>query len=192
MRPEPAAIVLAAGASRRMGCNKMLLELDGKPLVRHAVERALAARLSPVVVVLGHQAEQTRAALDDLPCIFTTNPGYTGPISGSLHCGLEALPEEIDAAVVMLADMPLVTAAMLEAVALALPAPLAVSRYGDVLAPPLLFRRELFAELLEWHGEGCGKQVVMQHQDEATYLDWPVEALADVDTLDDAERARLT
>ena len=174
-----------------MGRNKMLLELDGKPLVRHAVERAIAARLSPVVVVLGHEAAQTRAALDDLPCIFTTNLEYTGPTSESLHRGLEALPNDVDAAIVMLADMPLVTAAMLETLALALPAPLAVSRYGDVLAPPLLFRRELFPELLDWHGEGCGKHVVLQHQDEATYLDWPAEALADVDTPDDAERARL-
>src|SRR2546426_1159044 len=73
------------------------------------------------------------------------------------------------------------------------PAPLVVSRYGDVTAPPLLFRRALFGELLAWNGEGCGKTVVQGHRDEALFLDWPAEVLADVDTPEDfaAATARL-
>jgi CTP:molybdopterin cytidylyltransferase MocA len=65
------------------------------------------------------------------------------------------------------------------------PAPLVVSRYGDVAAPPLLFRRALFDELLAWTGDGCGKAVVQRHWDEAAFLDWPPAALADVDTPED-------
>ncbi len=61
-------------------------------------------------------------------------------------------------------------------------APLEVSRYGEVLAPPLLFRRALWPELLAWHGEGCGKAVVRAHLDEASVHDWPESALQDVDT----------
>ncbi|MFM8909337.1 MAG: DCC1-like thiol-disulfide oxidoreductase family protein [Gemmatimonadota bacterium] len=64
-------------------------------------------------------------------------------------------------------------------------APLEVSRYGDVLAPPLLFRRALWPELLAWQGEGCGKAVVRAHLDEASLHDWRPEALADVDTPED-------
>src|SRR5436853_632340 len=74
-------------------------------------------------------------------------------------------------------------------------APLVVSRYGDITAPPLLFRRALFGELLAWSGEGCGKTVVQRHRDEAVYLDWPAQALADVDTPEDfaaAQQLELT
>jgi molybdenum cofactor cytidylyltransferase len=180
-----AGVILAAGASRRMGRNKMLLELEGEPLVRRAARRALAAGLAPVVVVLGHEADRSRAALGDLPLEFALNPEFTGPTSASLHRGLERLGPEVAAVVVTLADMVLVTADMLAELvtaARASTAPLVVSRYGDVTAPPLLFRRALFGELEAWTGEGCGKAVVQAHRDEAAYVDRPPHLLSDVDT----------
>src|SRR6059036_4287704 len=191
-----AGVILAAGASRRMGTNKMLLELEGEALVRRAARRALAAGLSPVVVVLGHEADRARAELKGLSCESVVNSDFTGPTSGSLHKGLEQLGSDVGAAVVLLADMVLVTQQMLAglvAAARGSPAPLVVSRYGDVTAPPLLFRRALFGELLAWSGEGCGKTVVQGHRDEALFLDWPAEVLADVDTPEDfaAATARL-
>jgi len=94
----------------------------------------------------------------------------------------------VGAAVVMLADMVLVTEQMLAAVvatARGSDAHLVVSRYGEVTAPPLLFRRALFGELLAWTGEGCGKTVVQRHRGEAAFVDWPPAALADVDTPED-------
>ena len=191
---DVAAIILAAGASTRMGRNKMLLELDGVTLVRRAVEHAVAAGLFPVVVVIGPEAEFVREAVDGLPCTFAINSEFTGPTSGSLHAGLNALPPGVAAVMVMLGDMPFVTSTMLRQLTFALnskSAPLAVSRYGEVLAPPLLFQRALFAELLAWHGEGCGKQVVLRHSDAAAFVDWPVEALNDVDTPADARRAGI-
>src|SRR2546425_4654881 len=108
-----AGVILAAGASRRMRANKMLLELEGEAVVRRAARRALAAGLSPVVVVLGHEPDQVRAALAGLVCEFVVNADFAGPTSGSLHKGLEGLPADVDAAVVMLADMVLVTEQML-------------------------------------------------------------------------------
>src|SRR2546426_3190078 len=180
-----AGVILAAGASRRMGKNKMLLELDGESLIRRAAKRALAAGLSPLVVVVGHEADRLRAELKDLPLVFAVNPDYTGPTSGSLHQGLNALGPDVDAVVVMLGDMVRVSAETLSglvAAARGTEAPLVVSRYGDVTAPPLLFRRVLFGELLAWSGEGCGKTVVQRHRDEAADLDWPGQALADVGT----------
>ena len=185
-----AGVILAAGASRRMGANKMLLALEGESLIRRAVRRALAAGLSPVVVVVGHEADRIRAELADLPVEFTVNTDYTGPTSGSLHRGLNALGPDVAAAVVMLGDMVRVThetLAMLVAAAQGTDAPLVVSRYGDVTAPPLLFRRALFPELLAWTGEGCGKTVVKAHSHEAMYVDRPVALLVDVDTPEDFE-----
>jgi CTP:molybdopterin cytidylyltransferase MocA len=186
-----AGIVLAAGAARRMGSNKMRLRLDGEPLVRRAARRALAAGLHPVVVVLGRDAGEVRAEVADLPCEFVVNEDFTGPTSGSLHLGLALLPDAIEGAVIVLGDMVDVTDSMIRALVDAgrtTPTPLVVSRYGDVTAPPLLFRRSLFPELLAWTGEGCGKAVVQRHRDEAVFLDWPAAALADVDTPEEFER----
>jgi molybdenum cofactor cytidylyltransferase len=197
MRPvselRVAGVILAAGASSRMGTNKMLLPVHGTPMVRRAVQCALDAGVSPVIVVLGHEPDATRDALAGVPCIFVTNSNYTGPTSTSLHAGLLALGADVDAVVVQLADMVRVTTPMIQALmasAASNPAPLCVSRYGDVLAPPLLFRRELWPELLAWHGEGCGKAVVRAHEAEALMHDWPSAALQDIDT--PADYAALT
>ncbi|PYP14030.1 MAG: hypothetical protein DMD52_14720 [Gemmatimonadetes bacterium] len=193
-RASVAGVILAAGASRRMGAgrNKMLLQLEGESLLRRAARRALVVGLSPVVVVLGHEADRARAELKGLSCESVVNPDFTGPTSGSLHKGLEQLGSNVGAAVVMLGDMVLVTEQMLSglvAAARGTEAPLVVSRYGNVTAPPLLFRRALFGELLAWSGEGCGKAVVQAHLAEAVFVDWPDAALADIDTPEDLAAA---
>jgi molybdenum cofactor cytidylyltransferase len=183
-----AGVVFAAGASRRMGRNKMLMELDGEPLVRRAARRALEAGLSPVVVVIGFEQDRIRPALDGLDVLFSENPDYKGPMSESMHAALRALPDDADGVVVVLGDMVHVTAEMIRSVAVGATesdAPLVVSRYGDVTAPPIMFRRALFDELLAWQGEGCGKPVVRDHLHEAGYCDWPVAALWDADTPSD-------
>lgn len=180
-----AAVLLAAGASTRMGTNKLLLDVAGVPMVRRTAEVLLAAGCDPLCVVTGHDGARVRAALDGLPCRFAESPDPTGPTSASLHAGLRALPPEARATVVLLADMVHVTPAMVRALCdadRAGTAPLQVSRYGDVLAPPLLFRRALWPELLAWHGEGCGKAVVRAHAAEAGMHDWPIAALQDIDT----------
>ena len=177
-----AGIVLAAGDSRRMGRNKMLLELEGEPLVRRAARRALAAGLSPVVVVLGHEADRVRAALADLGVLIALNPDFAGPTSGSLHTALDLLGDMVHVSEAALAE--------LMRRARSSDAPLVVSRYGDVTAPPLLFRRALFGELLAWTGEGCGKAVVQAHKREALYVDRPAGVLVDVDTPEDFQAAQ--
>jgi molybdenum cofactor cytidylyltransferase len=171
----------------------MLLELEGEPLVRRAARRALAAGLSPVVVVLGHEADRARAALAGLGVEIALNADFTGPTSTSLHAGLDYLGQDVEAAVVLLGDMVYVgEAALADLVkrARVSDAPLIVSRYGDVTAPPLLFRRALFGELLAWKGEGCGKAVVQAHKHEAEYADRPAELLVDVDTTEDFQKAQ--
>lgn len=188
-----AGVVLAAGAARRMGRNKMLLELEGEPLVARAARRALEAGLAPVIVVTGDEEARVRSALAGLPCRCVTSPDPAGPTSASLHAALHALEDDagVTAALVLLGDMVHVTADMLRRVAdpaFRGDARLAVSRYGDVLAPPVLFTRALWPELLAWTGEGCGKPVVRAHRDEAAVREWPGEALEDVDTPEDWER----
>jgi len=176
-----------------MGRNKMLLPLDGESILRRAVGRAVAAGLDPVVVVLGHDAERARDELAGVSCRAVVNPDYARGVNVSLRAGIAALPAEARAVVVILADMPFVTASMMETLVeryRETTAPLVVSEYDGVNAPPILYDRSLFSELGAMEGEGCGKQVVKKHRSEAAVVAWPAEALADVDVPDDYERAR--
>ncbi len=186
-----AGILLAAGTSSRMGSNKLLFELDGESVLRGAARRALAGGLSPLLVVLGHQAERNRQELDGLPCQVVLNPLFEQGINSSLKAGVAALPAGVAGAMVMLADMPFVTAEMIaEMIARfrSTTAPLVISDYEGVNAPPMLYDRTLFEELQAMTGEGCGRQVVKRHRHEAEVLPWPASALADLDVPEDYER----
>jgi molybdenum cofactor cytidylyltransferase len=186
-----AGIVLAAGASTRMGRNKLLLELDGVSLLRHTVGRAAAAGLSPVLVVLGHQAERALEELSGLDCRPVLNPEYARGATSSVRAGFAALPSEAVAAVVLLADMPFVTAGMIATMVeryREAAAPLVFSDYGGVSAPPTLFDRSLFDEVRAIDDRGCLKRTVKQHRSEALQVVWPATALADLDEPADYER----
>jgi molybdenum cofactor cytidylyltransferase len=176
-----------------MGRNKLLISLGGETLLRRAARRALAAGLDPVVVVLGHQAGRARRELDGLACRAVVNPRHVGGLNTSLAAGVGAVPPEAEAAVVLLADMPLVDEAMIRAVVdrhAATGAPLVTARYGEVCAPPTLYARRLFQEIQGGEGEGRGREVVRRHRGEAAFVDFPPAALADLDVPEDLERAR--
>ncbi len=104
--PPVAAVVLAAGLSRRMGShNKLLLSYQGQPMVRHVAMQALASQCSPVLVVLGHEPEAVRAALAGLPVQFVDNPGYAEGLGASVRAGALAAPRHAPL-LVLLGDMP--------------------------------------------------------------------------------------
>lgn len=195
-----AAVVLAAGASVRMGRNKLLLTLGGETVVGRAVRTAAAAGLDPVVVVTGHEHEAVEAALHRLPCRTVFNSEHARGQHTSVGAGVAALagdsapPEaRCTAAIVILADMPFVTAEMLRAVAerhAATGAPVVASRYGGkITAPPILYDRRLFAELTRMDRR-CGRQVVQRHRAAAVEVDWPEEMMRDLDRPSDYANAR--
>src|SRR5918997_5983315 len=101
------AVVLAAGASTRLGRPKQLLELDGKPLLQHVVDALDGAGLDEVVVVLGHEAERIRAAVV-LPARgrVVVNRAHRSGQASSLRAGLDAVDAASEAAVVVLGDQP--------------------------------------------------------------------------------------
>lgn len=189
-----AGVVLAAGTSSRMGQNKLFMEVDGEPLVRRVVGRAARAGFDPLIVVLGHEAGRVQHALEGIPCRMVLNPEYERGVNSSLRAGIHAASETpARAAVIVLADMPFVTTAMLETLIATYRqsnAPLVISDYGGVNAPPMLYDRALFGELAVSEGQGCGKHVVKRHRHEAESLPWPVEALTDLDVPDDYERVK--
>jgi molybdenum cofactor cytidylyltransferase len=186
--PHVAAVVLAAGQSRRMGAlNKLVLEVDGKPMVRRAVETALAAGASPVVVVLGHEAERVREALAGTDVIFAENPDYAGGLSTSLKTGVAALPDDVDGALVCLGDMPLVApgdiarllAAFNPAEGRAIIVPTRRGKRGN----PVLWARRFFAEMREVAGDTGAKHLIGAYPELVAEVEMPGEAvLVDIDT----------
>ncbi len=180
-----AAIVLAAGRGTRFGESpKLLAELDGKPLVRHAVDVALAAGLQTLVVV-GHREPDIRAALRDLAVTFVPNPAFADGLSTSLKAGFAALPGSAEAAIVLLGDMPRISADLLRREVAAWiegkPAaviPVAGGRRGN----PVLLSRTLWPEIARLTGDaGAGPLL----RDRADVLELPVTDAAvtlDVDT----------
>jgi len=192
-----AGIVLAAGSSTRMGANKLLLELDGEAVVRRAARTASAAGLDPVVVVTGHEHEAVTAQLHGLGVSAVNNAEHAKGTHTSVAAGVASVPDDCAAAVVVLADMPFVTPAMLREVVARYGVvrrdrsrpPLVVSRYGgDVTAPPILYDRALFGELATMDSR-CGRAVVRRHLYEAVLVDWPADAARDLDRPADYERA---
>jgi molybdenum cofactor cytidylyltransferase len=185
-----AGVVVAAGSSSRMGRNKLLLELEGEALVRRTVGRALATGLDPVLVVVGFEAERVSAALAGLRWHPVSNPDPARGVGSSQRLGMAAVPTDT-AAVMMLGDMPLVTADMLRTVVDVYRrqgAALVASRYGEVTAPPNLFGPALVAEFAALEDGGCARQVLRRHAHEAVFCDWPAEVLADVDRPEDYDR----
>ncbi len=188
-----AGVLLAAGTSSRMGRNKLFLRLGGTSVLRRAVATAREAGLDPVLVVLGHESDRALAELEGLSCTPVLNQEYASGMNTSVRAGISAVPADATGAVLMLADMPFVTAGMLRSLVDRYRAgeqPLVVSTYGEVLAPPIFYGRRLFGELRALDGDGCGKQVVKAHRAEAIEVEWPPSALTDLDVPDDLERVR--
>ena len=183
-------VVLAAGASTRMGTQKLLLPFGNEPLVRRAVQQVCAAGFDDVLVVLGSEHEATRAALEGLPVRHAVNLQFASGMGSSFRTAVEHLPDTA-AAMFALADQPFVTTheyrKVLDAYRQHGSAIVSV-RYGEVMAPPHLFEREFFPELAALqHG---ARSVLLRHTDRTLVLKFPPELLVDVDTPEDYDRAK--
>ena len=154
-----AGIVLAAGASRRMGSPKQLLRIDGRPLLEHVVGAANGSSLDDVVVILGANADAIRAAVTLGRARTVVNDHHAGGMSTSLQAGIRALDAAVDRAVVILGDQPDVSAALIDRLLdtqqrSGLPA--AALSFDGLLHPPVVLRRELWPDLLALQGDmGC-------------------------------------
>ncbi len=184
-----AGLILAAGESRRMGSPKALLPFQESTFLDTLIA-LLAPFCRPVVVVLGAHAERVRAAAMQ-PAHFVTNPDYLSGQTGSMQCGLRAVPADAEGVLFTLVDHPAVSAATIEAL-LASPRPLVrVPRHGGERGHPIWFRRELVAEFLALPPGEPANRVVRAHRGETEFLDVDdAGVLADID--DPASFERLT
>ena len=184
------AVVLAAGASTRMGTHKLLLPLGGEPLVRRTVRQISEAGFDDVLVVVGKDHEETIAALSGLPVRHALNAEYETGMGSSFRTAIAHLGDST-AALFALADQPFVTTneyqRVLETYRTHRPCIVSV-RYGDVTAPPHIFDREFFPELARLeHG---ARPVLQRHRDRTIVLQFPPELLLDIDTPEDYELAK--
>ncbi|MBF0375466.1 MAG: molybdopterin-binding/glycosyltransferase family 2 protein [Alphaproteobacteria bacterium] len=191
--PRVAALVLAAGQSRRMGRNKLLIETGGKPLIAWAVDAALDSRAHRVVVVVGHQAEAVREALACRPVTIVENPRHAEGMATSLGAGLGALPADIDGALVCLGDMPAVTGRHLDrliaafdpAEGRAICVPLRDGKRGN----PVLLARRFFPQMLAIGGDQGAKRLLAEHPEQVFEVVMADDAvLEDVDDPDALDR----
>lgn len=187
-------MVLAAGASRRMGAaNKLLADLNGAPLVRRTVQSVLLSSAHPVAAVVAEAG--VAAALDGLPVQIVFNPDAASGMASSLKAGLAALPPDVAGVAVCLGDMPLAPAAIDRLIAAFDPA-----GGGDVVAPtrggrrghPVLWGRAYFGAIRELSGDVGARSLLSSCADRLVLVETEDEgALFDVDTPEDLEKARL-
>ena len=188
--PRIGALVLAAGRSTRFGSdNKLLADLDGRPIVRRTVEAILASRARPVTVVTGHMAEQVAGALAGLDVAIVHNPDFVAGLSSSLKAGLRALPPGLDGYIVALGDMPRVEGAHVDRLIAGF-APkegrsIVVPVHGGKRGNPVLFAVGYLTEMLDVAGDTGARHIIGAHADEVVEVDLATGAIfIDVDTLE--------
>jgi molybdenum cofactor cytidylyltransferase len=183
-----AAIILAAGRSIRMGGpNKLLAEIDGKPLVRIAAEQALASRANPVIVVTGHQREQIEAVLAGLALRIVHNPDFAQGLGTSLRAGVKAVPADADGTIICLADMPQVGSNLIDRLIAAFDpekgALVVVPTLDGKRGNPVLWSRRFFPDLMAIDGDVGARHLIAGYAEAVTEV--PVTgdaAFLDVDT----------
>src|SRR5579884_2052025 len=187
-KPTVAGIVLAAGGSTRLApAYKLLIEIDGEPMVRRSARLALEAALAPVVVVVGHQAQAVRATLTGLPLTFAENAEWRAGIAGSIRTGLAALPKDCAGALILLADMPRLTPEPLHRLCAAFaangPDSVCVPSFRGQRGNPVLWGRAHFPALAALTGDRGGR--VLFEGVRRSLIEVPMDdeaVLCDVDT----------
>jgi molybdenum cofactor cytidylyltransferase len=186
-----AAIVLAAGLSRRMGRPKLLLDLRGKPVIRHTVERLVAAHMDEVLVVVGPEHAALEQALDGLGVRLVVNPAPEAGQGSSVSAGVQALSARTTSALIALGDQPGIAVGVIGRLRAALETPgksIAAPRYADGLGNPVIFSAAVFPELAALPGDRGARSVVERDPGRLAVVEVASAMPSDLDTPEDYER----
>ena len=182
-----AGVVLAAGLARRMGRQKLLLQLQGKPVVRWSVEH-VAGHVEDVVIVTGPDDAALRQALEGLAVRFAVNPRPQDGQGTSIAAGIAALKPWTTAALIALGDQPRMPAAIVPALLDAFRRsgkPIVAPVYRGVQGTPVLFSSEVFAELRALKGDAGARAVVKEDPERVETVAFDLAMPPDVDTPED-------
>jgi molybdenum cofactor cytidylyltransferase len=188
-----AAVVLAAGLSRRMGQAKLLMPVGGRAIVRYVVESVLAGGVDLVWVVTGPDVEPIEAALAGLEVQIAVNPAPEEGQASSLRAGIAALPASVDAVLIALGDQPSLAPSIIPALLAARrtsPKLIVAPRYRDGQGNPVLFKREILPELLRLTGDQGARPIIQKEPARVEWVELDLPMPPDVDTLDDYEKIR--
>ncbi len=183
-------IILAAGASVRMGKPKQTLEFDGKTLLQNAVQTALDSVCRPAAVVLGANAELLKDEIKDFDVEIAENPQWKSGMSGSIKVGLEKLLEkddQINGVLITVCDQPFVSAELFDRIVETYRSAdclIVASKYAETLGVPTLFSRRLFPQLFDLENFGGAKKVIEHYEAETVAVSFE-KGNFDIDTPED-------
>ena len=186
-----AIIILAAGASSRMGAPKQLLLVDGKTLIKRVCDTAMGTPCHPIVLVLGANGNLIRKETERMPITVIDNPQWENGMSSSIKMGLAGAymtEKAIEAVIFLTVDMPYVSTElinkMIEKAKSDEKIEIVACKYQNQMGIPVLFKRSLFTNLLELSGDEGAKKVVIKNKDKTAFIDFPGGKL-DLDTVEE-------
>jgi molybdenum cofactor cytidylyltransferase len=183
------SVILAAGLSRRMGVQKLLLPFGGKTVIAHIVDQLLTSSVGEVHVVVGHEAERIRAELSGRTISIVTNPNYKSGMLSSVRCGLKNLPEKCRAVMVVLGDQPSIKSELVDRMLKSFAATeknILVPLYNGKRGHPILFSGRYRDEILTQYDDVGLRGLLHAHPDDVSELTVSTSAvLCDMDCPDD-------
>jgi molybdenum cofactor cytidylyltransferase len=185
-------IILAAGASTRLGQPKQLLKYHDASLIQHTIAEAVAASPHRVFVVVGSEADKISGQIDKKQANLLYNKNWEEGIASSIREGLQQsllLSANLDAVILMVCDQPYVNAALLRNLVsrhVESGKPIVASQYKETLGTPVLFHKSFFPDLLKLNGDVGAKKLIMDHQEQVQAVRFPLGHI-DIDNMADYE-----
>jgi molybdenum cofactor cytidylyltransferase len=187
-------IVPAAGMSTRLGRNKLLLPFKGQPLIAHAVDTLMASKVDEIIVVLGHEADQVRAAIGNKGVRFVENSDYRLGLSTSVRAGFAAVPVQTTGIMIYLADQPLLEAGEVDFLIRAF---VEAGKAKSIVVPffrgqrgnPVIVKATYKASLLAITGDTGCRRLIKQSPDQVLTVEMETDhVVRDIDTIEAYER----
>lgn len=188
-------VLLAAGASTRLGRPKQLLAYHGQTLLQHSVQTAAASRAQQVMVVLGASSEKLASEMKEANVHVVVNTEWQEGMGSSIRCGINAitgLDSAFEGMIIMVCDQPFVTTDLLNEIIdthRRTGKQIIACSYEDSFGPPVFFHRSLFKELMQLKGDIGARSILIQHTDTVEVIPFP-QGTFDVDTEEDYERLK--
>jgi molybdenum cofactor cytidylyltransferase len=185
-------IILAAGASTRLGRSKQTVPYKDSTLLKHTIKVALDATLGPVIVVTGANEKEITSDIEQEPVTIVFNKDYKEGIASSIKAGIEAIEQQhgdCENIILMVCDQPHVNKEILQSLVELSHSnhkPIAASAYKDTIGVPALFHKSFFPDLLSLEGDEGGKKILLKYRSSVATVSFPSGEI-DIDTPGDLE-----